>query len=522
MASEQQGTIAAGTENSSSDLWCGTKIPVIGVTGDKWSGKSVFVSSIDPENTLMVDLELSTESYGFIKYKKRISLYHELSQKITDRAPSSLDCWLWFNDLIETIKPGDYSVVAIDPINDIEAGLSAWIYENGQSLFGHSKKQYDYASGTLHGDIASYWKLKLGILASKISTLAFTTHIGLVWGTDGKPLPGKTKAKGRPVLTELASLYLQMERKPGNDGIVPTKPIGRVIKSRLMVGEFIDGEMKMYPVLGGSVPDCTPNKIREMIKNPIGKRAATDAEKAAPEVNLTEDERLLLKSQIVGEQLQIEQSKSSRMELLAAAAKRNSSATVAAQSQPLQQTQTANIDAATGTNPATESDAEKTKRTRRTKDQIAADNAKEAAGKAAKESAGSGAASTASASTPDQVKEAIQTVANTSQETIAAATQSQSTELPVVIGTPEAPFNPTGEPRTVHQTIMAQFAELNRHDPKTWSEANFKSTLKTKFNVDAVHQLAPDVAEGLRKKLWDILTKAGLDGDAKGAMAPGN
>lgn len=512
---QQESTVAVASPPK--DLWCGISIPTVGITGPKWSGKSVLVSSIDPEGTLMVDLEMSTESYGFIRYKKRVSLYHELSEKIKDRAPTSLDCWLWFNDVIEKVKPMEFSVIAVDPINDIEAGLATWVYNNAE-LFGHTKKQYDYASGILQGDISSYWKLKLGILAAKIQTLAFTTHIGSVWGSDGKPLPGKTKPKGRPVLTELASLYLELERKPNNDGIMPAKPTARVLKSRLMVGEFLDGEMKLYPVLAGSIPECTPNKIREYIKNPIGKRQITDAEKAAPEIQLTEDERLLLKTQIVGEQLQIEQSKSSRMELLAAAAKRNNNAANVVASQPVNPVQSAVVTAAVqssdNANVAAAEVLEKAKRTRRTKEQIEADNAKEAAEKAAKTDPN---LANANAIINNQVGATTATVQPTTAQSAevspAQTTATEPTASTQPIGTPEAPFNPTGQTPTIHQTVNAQLAELMRVDPGRWTEKNIKSTLNTRFKVDAVTQLSAEQGETLRKSLWDVLTKMGLSGD---------
>lgn len=480
------GTASAQQSEVKRDgLWGGIKIPILGVTGEKWSGKSIFVASIDPEGTLNIDLELSTESYDF-PFKKRVSLYHELATAITDRQPTSLDCWIWFSKMIDTIKPGEYSVVAIDPVNDIEAGLAAWVYQNPE-MFGHTKGQYDRSSGLLQGDISSYWKLKLGVLAAKIQTLAFTTHLGLVWGSDGRPLVGQTKQKGRPVLTELASLYLQLERKPNQKGEIPAKPVARVLKSRLMVSEFINGEMKMYPCLPGSVPDCDPNKIREYIANPVGKRQIRDDEKAVSASNLTDDERLLLKAQIIGEQLQVEQSKSSRLEMMKAAAQQVQQRTQAVQQTPVaMQPEPAT---ATQQQASSEPVAEPAKRVRRTKEQIAAD---EAAKKAA-----------------------------ASPEPSPATPQTEpGPDATAPFGTSEKPFNPAGQSKTVHQIVMCQFAELNKAEPAKWTHDNFMQALATKYGAKSVMELSPENAEDLRKKLWTALTAIGLNGD--GDLSVGN
>ncbi len=473
-------------------LWNGMHIPIIGLTGEKWSGKTLFASSVDPHNALMIDLESSSDTYN-IPFKKRYNLYEEVLKMTEGRQPTALDCFLWFNKLIESIKPGEYSNIIVDPISDIEAGLTLWVQAN-PGAFGHTANQYDRASGIMWGDLQAKWKLDLGIVASKVQSFIFTAHLGSVWGTDGRPQPGKTKPKGKSVLMELASMYLQFERKPNQQGAIPDKPIARVLKSRLALTEFVDGEMKFWPVLPASVPDCDPNKIRWYIQNPVSKRSITEDERAAPEIRMSDDERLLLKSQIVGETLQIEERRTSRLEMMQQAAQRVQSqtvraavdSTVVAPQQDVMQTQPA---AAT---------AEAPKRTRRTKEQIAID---EAAAKAAKDAVSPAVTSAESKTTEQSV----------ATETVATTAQSESASPPV--GTAEKPFNPKGEPKTVHQVIQAQFTALNKNDPTTWSVDNIKATLKSKFGVDAVMELPAETAESLRKKLWSLLTSAGMNGD---------
>lgn len=495
------------TQVKSEGLWCGMKIPIIGLTGEKWSGKTLFASSIDPTRSLMIDLESSSETYN-IPFKKRYNLYEEVIKKTDGKPPTALDCYLWFHELVSQVKPGEYSCVIVDPISDIEAGLTQWVQANPEA-FGHTKGQYERASGIMWGDLQAGWKLDLGVLASKVETFAFTAHIGSVWGSDGRPQPGKTKPKGKSVLMELASLYLQFERKPDQKGVIPSKPVARVLKSRLAITEWADGEMKFFPVLPGTVPDCDPNQIRKYIKSPVGKRTITEAERAAPEVSLTEDEKLLLKSQVVGEMLQIEQAKASRLEMMRAAAQVTQQKTQAAQQTVITKVATTEsqmpVATTVATTPAavTGSTAEPAKRTRRTKEQIEADNAAEAAKKAAVLNPGS---------TEIPVSPKVDVAVTPPAEPNPDATPP--------FGTAEKPLNPAGEPRTVHQTIMAQFAELNRTEPGKWSQANFSDTLKNKFGVDSVYALAPDVAETLRKKLWSILTSMGLSGD--GDLMVGN
>ena len=477
-------------------LWNGMHIPIIGLTGEKWSGKTLFASSIDPYNSLMIDLESSSDTYA-IPFRKRYNLYEEVLKATDGKQPTALDCFLWFNNLIQSIKPGEYSNIIVDPISDIEAGLTLWVQAN-PGAFGHTANQYERASGIMWGDLQAKWKLDLGIVASKVQSFIFTAHLGSVWGSDGRPQPGKTKPKGKSVLMELASMYLQFERKPNQQGAIPDKPVARVLKSRLATTEFVDGEMKFWPVLPASIPDCDPNKIRWYIANPVSKRAITEAERAAPEVSLTEDERLLLKSQIVGETLQIEERRTSRLELMRQAAQQTQNIVKQQSQAPSPAAEVA------ATQPATTAAADPepvAKRTRRTKEQIAADEAAKAA-----------------ASQPAQ-QTAVEQPSATQPVTQAAAVDSEP-PFDAAKATAEKPFNPVGEPKTVYQVLQAQFGALNRMDPENWSVDNFKATLKGKFGADSVMGLSPESAEICRKKLWSVLTAAGMHGD--GELIVGN
>lgn len=303
-------------------LWGGTRIPVLGVTGEKYAGKSLFVSSIDPERTLMIDLEKSTETYS-IPYKKRLDLYAELQKRIDadpkrkGSTPTPLDAFIWFKETLEGVKPGEYSVIAVDPISDIEQGLTDWVYEN-PSTFGRSKAQYDKAGGLLFGDVKAYWKMMLGMLSTRCETFAFTTHMGFVW--KGSAPTSERKAKGKETLFELASLYVEVQRKPNEKGEIPAAPVGVVKKSRLAVTQIIDGEVTHTPILPPRLKVCTPKAIREYIAAPPDYSKLKKEEKVETEV-MTGDEKLRLEAEIAADKRAAAELEMSRFERMREAAK---------------------------------------------------------------------------------------------------------------------------------------------------------------------------------------------------------
>lgn len=291
-------------------VWTGTKIPVLGVTGEKASGKTLFVSSIDPEHTCMIDLEDSSESYS-INYAKRVSLYDEMLAK-HGRAATPMECFQWFSDFVDAIKPGEFSVLAVDPLSDIETGLVDWVKKNPDK-FGHTAAQYERASGLLWADVKSHWKMMLGILSKKVETFAFTTHMGNVF-KGGAPT-GKRQPKGKETLFELASLYLELERKPDDKGKVDKKPSGKVLKSRLAVTKTIDGEIEHFPILPPRLPVATPAEIRKYIVTPPDYTKLKKGELSEPE-KLSEDDKLEVQREIAAMQLETEQLRMSKMEIL--------------------------------------------------------------------------------------------------------------------------------------------------------------------------------------------------------------
>ncbi len=313
-------------------LWGGVKIPVFGITGEKFSGKSVLASAIDPERTLYVDAEKSTETYNF-PFAQRFDLYNALDRRLKGKVPTSLDSFLCVKEeVIEKLEGGKFTVLVFDPWNDLEAGLTDYVYENAAN-FGKTKAQYDKGGGLLWGDVKSYMKLMLGSLTNKVETVVFINHMGFVW--KGAAPTEKRKAKGKETIYELASLYLELQRKPEikPDGkvVTPKVPAGVVLKSRLAHHRFVDGDLEVTPILPPRLPEATPKAIREYIANPPNWEKLKKGEMAQQDEPMSEDEKLRLKAEIAENERAAEESKASRLEKMAEAARKQAEANAARQ-----------------------------------------------------------------------------------------------------------------------------------------------------------------------------------------------
>ena len=295
------------------------RIPIIGVTGEKSSGKTLFCGTIDPENTLCVDIEDSSVTYN-LPYKRHVSLYDEVETDNPNGIPSPYECWEWFVDLITNqIDAGEYSVLMVDPINDLQQGLYEWCRQHcGQ--FNLTESQVNKSPGLLWGAAKSHLKILLGRASRKVQTFAFTTHTGLQWSASGSPIPGRIRAKGTDTFYELASLYLHLDRKPyetssGRDGktkiVTPEKPSGSILpplgKSRLAIVH--DGEVKS--ILPPRFKDCTPQRIREYIQKPPNYGRLGKDEQPQP-VKMSDDERLQAQLEIASTQKATEEIKVQR------------------------------------------------------------------------------------------------------------------------------------------------------------------------------------------------------------------
>lgn len=291
-------TDTAATAATKKELWAGKTIPFLGITGGHNSGKTLFVLSVAPEESLVIDVEESSVTYE-LKVGRRVSITQML-RKLTN--PKPVDRWLAFRDAVEKYGP-QHRVLIVDPISDVESGLTTWV-ESNPTEFGHTANQYKQASGLMWGDLKDYWKLWLSTVAPNCECFCWTVHLGQVFGADGKPIKGKTKPKGKSTLMELASLYLHLERKANETGVVPGIPSGAVIKTRLANMEFDDeGDLQPVPLLPPYMKQCTPKIIRKYILNPPDLKKLKAHERIPQDV-ITEDDRLAMQLDLAAMQLQ--------------------------------------------------------------------------------------------------------------------------------------------------------------------------------------------------------------------------
>lgn len=264
-------------------------IPIIGGTGEYESGKTLFGLTIDPgPRTIVYDLEKSSCSYVELGFE-RIDVLDKMQEKFP-KGYKPVDLFLWWLAEIRSIPAGKYTVIDVDPITDLERGLTDWVAAN-PNVFGHTAGQYAKMSGIMWGDVKDYWKSILGDIATRCQTFYYTAHLGREF--EGNEATKKMKVKGKSTLSELASLFLWFERKPGPNGTKPDAPSAYVRKSRLLYSKMTGGKFEMHKVLPDRLPVATPDEIRGYFSKPAGGRAPVDGEEAKDEA-LTADEKLII------------------------------------------------------------------------------------------------------------------------------------------------------------------------------------------------------------------------------------
>ena len=265
-------------------------IPVLGLTGEKWAGKTSFALTIDPERTKIYDTELSSESYaGDVPCLVRVDVMGEMFKRFP-RGHKAIDRFLWWLEDVRNTPVGKFSVIVNDTVNEIENGLADWV-EAHPEHFGHTREQYKKMSGIKWGDVKDYW---LSIIASELAprcqTWVFTTHMGDVW-SEGKPVPGKRKAKGKETLDQLASLYLEMERPKNAKGELLNGgvPSARVRKERTssLVKDASTGTYHVVSHFPPRLPVATPEEVRKRMLTALG---ALSPEEMAPDRPQTAEE----------------------------------------------------------------------------------------------------------------------------------------------------------------------------------------------------------------------------------------
>lgn len=309
--SQQQAEQPAG-------LWSGLDIEVIGGTGEFGQGKSIFGLTIDPKNTLVYDNEGSTTIYKSLGFERCDMAVELLKRHPNGYKPIDRFKW-WREDVKKRVTPGRYSVVMVDPISEIESGLQQYVREN-PGEYGYTKAQFDQAAPLFWGAYKDAWKAILDDLRIRCQTFYFVVHMRDEF-KGGRPT-GKREAKGKETLFELASLYLEFERKADDKGNVPDVPAAKVLKSRLAHTRMAeDGSVQIIPILPPRLPKATPTAIRQYIATPPDYSKLKKGELLQDE-HLSDDAKLLLQSQIAADQKETASIEFSRAELMAQQAQR--------------------------------------------------------------------------------------------------------------------------------------------------------------------------------------------------------
>lgn len=311
---------AIETTETTTSLWCGQRIPFLGVTGDFGSGKTLFALSISPNctnfdgepDTLHWDTEGSADSYESIRHFEHRDLNQVMQEKYPQGYRPIQLFEHWLPDM-RAVRPGQYVIGIIDAVSEIENGLCDWVY-NHPEFFGHSKMQYTKMEGLYWGDVKVYWKQILSEAKTRFETLTWTSHLKPVW-KNKQPVPGMKTAKGKETLLELASLYLILNRtaQPGQKK-APKKPMGQIFggKCRLVRA---DEAGNLYPILPPTIPECTPDAVRGYIQAPANYGSLKKAEQAVEE-KLSDEERLGIEAKMAEDKAIAAQSELSRVEMM--------------------------------------------------------------------------------------------------------------------------------------------------------------------------------------------------------------
>ena len=277
-------------------------IPILGVCGEFGSGKTLFGASIAPGNhpeghpyagkprTGIIDVEMSSATYegsalGFERFDLPAMLMKNRSGGFTP-----IELFEACRKLIDSIPNERFDVLMIDPVTDIDSGLTDYVRANC-TKFGLTTRQLEKSSGLLWGVVKNQWNNWLLQIAQKCKTFVFTAHMRDHY--IGNMPSGKREPKGKETLGKLASIYLELNRKPGKDGTVPKAPTARIIKGRLC-DMFIDaeGDIQNIELLPPVFENCTPKRIRQFIQSPPTEKVVV------PEGHLDNDMKLAFQALI--------------------------------------------------------------------------------------------------------------------------------------------------------------------------------------------------------------------------------
>jgi hypothetical protein len=234
-------------------------LPVVVATGEYESGKSLLILTTGAplDRVLVYDNEQSMTLYESMGAFHRVDLVTELSQKYPD-GWTNLQFYDAWRDHMRAIEPGQYDVIGVDPIERVESGVADWVAQN-PGYFGHTRGQYQSMSGLFWGDVKDLWGRHILEMKARAEMVILTAHMRNVY-QGGKPVPGKRERKGKDTLSELATLEVELVRKPGD-----AAPSAKVLKSRLVYGDLADPS-GMRPMFDPWISPFTWARVVEYLK----------------------------------------------------------------------------------------------------------------------------------------------------------------------------------------------------------------------------------------------------------------
>ena len=278
------------------------EVEIFGSTGEFQSGKTILGLSIAPGKqpaghafagkgrTLYLDLEKSGATYGGTGCD-RIDVPAEMV-KLYGTKYSQRQQAEWFNSLPSRLNPGQYDVILVDPVNDIESG-EVDIVKADPGQYGYTKGQVESSVGLLMAAMKAHWKKVLMTFSTVCKCFYFTTHLRDEF-RGGKP-SGRREPRGKETLAELASLYLWLERLPNDKGEVSDEPSAIVLKQRL-ADTTIDaqGNLVVVALMPPRIPVATVGAVRGYIANPPDYKKLAAGERVI-EKQASEEELLRIK-----------------------------------------------------------------------------------------------------------------------------------------------------------------------------------------------------------------------------------
>jgi hypothetical protein len=295
------------------------RIPIIAVTGEPNSGKTLFALNIDPwtrDESKEPPLKLWDFEGSAEPYKDGLNFdWVDAGREVEAYSAEAAFDW-WHTQLLGT-PHGRYRVLGVDTMDDILKGSVDWV-RNRPKTFGRTPKQYEKASSMfLWPDVKAFWKKILFVEArERCQTFVMTFHLKNEWKGDNPT--GRRIPEGLDVMTKLATLYLWLDRTPRIKGTrSPRIPRGIVQKERLV--RFGESEEDDRPILPPQLPKATGTAIRDYINNPPDYNNLS-VEERRPDQSLSEDDKLVLQAGIAQSQAIVAQSTLSHIEIMKASA----------------------------------------------------------------------------------------------------------------------------------------------------------------------------------------------------------